>query len=77
MAVPDVSVIVTVYNTRPYLSRCLRSVLRQTIGLDRIQVVAVDDGSTDGSGRVLTASRAALAAADPGGANAARSASVA
>jgi poly(ribitol-phosphate) beta-N-acetylglucosaminyltransferase len=50
---PDVSVIVTVHNTRPYLSRCLRSVLRQTIGADRIQIVAVDDGSTDGSDRVL------------------------
>jgi glycosyltransferase involved in cell wall biosynthesis len=50
---PDVSVIITVYNTRPYLARCLRSVLRQTIGADRIQIVAVNDGSTDGSGRVL------------------------
>ncbi|MGH3737027.1 MAG: glycosyltransferase family 2 protein [Micromonosporaceae bacterium] len=53
MSPPDVSVIVPVYNTMPYLTRCLTSLLEQTIGLDRLQVVAVDDGSTDRSGREL------------------------
>jgi poly(ribitol-phosphate) beta-N-acetylglucosaminyltransferase len=51
-AVPDVSVVVTAYNTRPYLAGCLRSLVKQTIGLDRLQIVVVDDGSTDGSGRL-------------------------
>jgi hypothetical protein len=51
--VPDVTVIVAVYNTMPYLTQCLRSVLDQTIGLDRLELVAVDDGSTDGSGEEL------------------------
>ncbi|MFY1669932.1 glycosyltransferase family 2 protein [Plantactinospora sp. WMMB334] len=50
---PDVSVVVAVYNTMPYLTRCLNSLVRQTIGRDRLEVVAVDDGSTDGSGREL------------------------
>jgi glycosyltransferase involved in cell wall biosynthesis len=50
---PDVSVIVPVYNTMPYLTRCLTSLVRQTIGLDRMQVIAVNDGSTDRSGREL------------------------
>src|SRR5262245_31419228 len=50
---PDVSVIVPVYNTRAYLGRCLNSLLRQTIGADRLEIVAVDDGSTDGSGAEL------------------------
>jgi poly(ribitol-phosphate) beta-N-acetylglucosaminyltransferase len=50
---PDVTVVLTVYNTMPHLRRCLTSLVRQTIGLDRMQVVAVDDGSTDGSGREL------------------------
>ncbi|WP_165776766.1 glycosyltransferase family 2 protein [Bifidobacterium simiarum] len=45
---PLVSVIVPVYNVRPYLNRCLASVAGQTHR--RLQVVLVDDGSTDGSG---------------------------
>ena len=49
----DVSVIVTVYNTRPYLTRCLRSLVNQSIGLDRLHITAVNDGSTDGSDRIL------------------------
>ncbi|MFE0590834.1 glycosyltransferase family 2 protein [Micromonospora echinospora] len=53
MTVPDVTVVTAVYNTMPYLTRCLTSVLEQTIGLDRLEVVAVDDGSTDSSGREL------------------------
>lgn len=51
--VPDVSVIVAVYNTMPYLTTCLTSLVEQTIGLDRMEVIAVDDGSTDGSGKEL------------------------
>jgi glycosyltransferase involved in cell wall biosynthesis len=49
----DVSVVVAVYNTMPYLTECLRSLVEQSIGLDRIEIVAVDDGSTDGSGEAL------------------------
>ena len=51
--VPDVTVIVPVYNTMPYLTRCLMSLVRQSIGRSRLEVIAVDDGSTDGSGVVL------------------------
>jgi hypothetical protein len=51
--VPDVTVIVAVYNTMPYLTRCLMSLVRQSIGRSRLEVIAVDDGSTDGSGVVL------------------------
>ncbi|UNS97326.1 glycosyltransferase [Streptomyces tubbatahanensis] len=46
---PDVSVVIAVYNTMPYLTRCLDSLVGQSIGQRRMQVVAVDDGSTDGS----------------------------
>ena len=53
LSVPDVSVVVAVYNTMPYLTDCLSSVLRQTIGTDRLELIAVDDGSTDGSGAEL------------------------
>ncbi|WP_446219597.1 glycosyltransferase family 2 protein [Micromonospora sp. IBHARD004] len=53
MRTPDVSVIVAVYNTMPYLTTCLTSLVEQTIGRDQLEIVAVDDGSTDGSGAEL------------------------
>jgi glycosyltransferase involved in cell wall biosynthesis len=53
MTVPDVTVVVPVYDTMPYLTECLDSLVAQTIGLQRMQIVAVDDGSTDGSGAEL------------------------
>lgn len=49
----DVSVIVPVFNTMPYLTECLTSLERQSIGLERLQIVAVDDGSTDDGGAEL------------------------
>jgi len=45
--VPLVSVIVPIYNTEAYLRECLESVASQTI--DDLEVIMVDDGSTDGS----------------------------
>ena len=48
---PLVSVIVPVCDTKPYLPRCLDSLLAQT--LERIEVVVIDDGSTDGSGALV------------------------
>lgn len=53
MRTPDVTVVVAVYNTMPYVTECLNSLVGQTIGLDRLEVVAVDDGSTDDSGAEL------------------------
>jgi len=46
---PDVSVVVSVYNTMPYLTHCLTSLVEQTIEERRMEVIVVDDGSTDGS----------------------------
>ncbi|MFI1001498.1 glycosyltransferase [Streptomyces galbus] len=50
---PDVTVVMAVYNTMPYLTECLNSLVGQSIGLGRLEIVAVDDGSTDDSGREL------------------------
>ena len=46
-----VSVCVPVYNAEKYLDECLKSLLNQT--LDGIQIVCVDDGSTDNSSMIL------------------------
>ncbi|MBZ9642055.1 glycosyltransferase family 2 protein [Streptomyces sp. PSKA30] len=50
---PDVSVIIGAYEAMPYLVECLASVEAQTIDPERIEVIAVDDGSTDGTGEYL------------------------
>lgn len=50
-AAPQVSVLVAVYNARPWLDKCLSSLLAQT--LTDFQVLCVDDCSTDGSWDML------------------------
>jgi poly(ribitol-phosphate) beta-N-acetylglucosaminyltransferase len=62
VAQPDVSVIIGAYEAMPYLVECLASVEAQTIDHGRIEVIAVDDGSTDGTGEYLEefAKRAAM-----------------
>lgn len=45
-----VSVIVPVYHVKPYLNSCLDSILAQTY--ENLQIILVDDGSTDGSGSI-------------------------
>ena len=52
MTVPvNISVLVPVYNVEPYLVQCLESICSQT--LRELEVVCVDDASTDGSLSIL------------------------
>lgn len=46
-----VTILIPVYNVEKYLSKCLDSVLNQTY--KDLQIVLVDDGSTDGSWKVM------------------------
>ena len=48
---PDVSVIIPVYNVKEFIRPCLDGVLAQTV--KDIEIICVDDGSTDGSGEIL------------------------
>ena len=48
---PKVSVIVPVYNVEKYITRCLTSLINQT--LDDLQIIVVNDGSQDGSEQII------------------------
>ena len=48
-----ISVIIPVYNTKQYLESCLDSILSQTY--TDLEVLFIDDGSTDGSAQLLDA----------------------
>jgi len=79
-ATSKVSVIIPVYNVEAYLRKCLDSVLSQT--LHDIEIICVDDGSTDGSEAILKEYaakdvRIRLLAQENAGAGAARNAGLA
>jgi CDP-glycerol glycerophosphotransferase len=59
ISVPRISVVVPAYNIEPYLAECLQSIADQTVA--DLEVIVVDDGSTDGTAQVA----AAFAARDP------------
>lgn len=46
-----VSVIIPVYNVEQYLEQCFNSIVNQT--LKEIEIIIVDDGSTDESGKIV------------------------
>lgn len=48
---PKITFIIPVFNTEQYLRECLDSVAGQT--LREIQIICIDNGSTDGSGKIL------------------------
>lgn len=48
----DLTVVIPVYNVESYVAECLASVLQQKTQYS-FRVVAVNDGSTDGSGKIL------------------------
>ena len=50
---PLISVIVPVYNVERYLDQCVESLIGQTY--ERLEIILVDDGSTDSSGEQCNA----------------------
>ena len=50
-----ISIIVPCYNVELYIDRCFASLAAQTIGLDKLEIILVDDCSTDHTWEKLTA----------------------
>lgn len=50
---PKVSVIIANYNNAPYLERMLDSLVNQTISLEKLQLLFIDDKSTDNSAEIV------------------------
>lgn len=54
MAKPLVSVVIPIYNVSEYISAAINSVIQQTINISNMEIILVDDGSTDGSSEIAT-----------------------
>ncbi|MCM1145649.1 MAG: DUF4422 domain-containing protein [Clostridium sp.] len=50
-----ISIIIPCYNVEAYIDRCFTSIAAQTIGLDKLEVILIDDCSTDHTWEKLTA----------------------
>ncbi len=48
----DFSVVMAGYNVEAFLKEAVDSIIHQSIGFSRIQVILVDDGSSDASGKI-------------------------
>jgi glycosyltransferase involved in cell wall biosynthesis len=53
MSEPFVSVIIPTYNYKNYIIEAIDSILHQTYPQDKIEIIVVDDGSTDNTSTVL------------------------
>ena len=50
---PKVSVIVPVYNAEKELNAAIDSIINQSLGFENIELIIVDDCSTDGSQEII------------------------
>ena len=50
---PKISIIIPVYNVSGHIQRAFDSILNQTIGFENLEVIFVDDASTDGSDQII------------------------
>ncbi|MDO5150936.1 MAG: glycosyltransferase [Oscillospiraceae bacterium] len=48
---PEISIIIPVYNNEKYIEKCVRSVMNQTYS--DLEILVINDGSTDGSKKIL------------------------
>ncbi|WP_022756369.1 glycosyltransferase family 2 protein [Butyrivibrio fibrisolvens] len=50
---PKITVIIPAYNIENLITRCVESVVKQTYPEELTQILVVDDGSTDNTGRII------------------------
>ena len=50
-----ISIIIPCYNVESYLDRCFESLKHQTLGFEQMELIFVNDASTDGTLDKLTA----------------------
>lgn len=48
---PDISIIIPIYNTQKYIEKCLRSLEKQT--MKNFEIILVNDGSTDNTEKII------------------------
>ncbi len=53
MSSPTVSVVVNTYNHERFIAQALQSVLDQTFPADQMEIIVVDDGSTDSTPQII------------------------
>lgn len=49
------SIIVPCYNVEKYIDRCMRSLINQTISIEKMEIILINDASTDGTYNKLLA----------------------
>ncbi len=49
----EISIIIPCYNVEKYLTRCFLSLKNQTIGIENLELIFVDDASTDGTWGII------------------------
>ena len=48
----ELSIIIPVYNVSKYLNSCLESITSNYLFDNKVEIILIDDGSTDGSGDI-------------------------
>jgi glycosyltransferase involved in cell wall biosynthesis len=49
----NTSIIIAAYNTEKYISRAIRSCLNQSVNRTELEIIVIDDGSTDNTPKIL------------------------